>query len=176
MGFYPDTDAAACDLCHPTCRGCSGGLATNCLKCYPNAKLSGTAPNTCECNAGFFASPDSSNCLGPGCHDTCLTCSGTAAQNCLNCHVDATLMGAAPNFCRCDSGYFPNPDASECLACHSTCATCNGDSQTECLKCLPHASLDGSPPNSCSCNPNTTPTPDAANCVPPICHNTCQTC
>lgn len=67
------------------------------------------------CKEGFYSRNDS-DCLG--CHETCRSCSGPTALQCLDCRPGAINWGGE---CACAQGYSPFPDSSQCRPCLSTC-------------------------------------------------------
>jgi len=72
------------------------------------------------------------------------------------------------------TGYYPSPDASNCVVCDSTCQICNGGSASSCLSCLTNAQLSGTSPNTCICDSEHYPNPTAASCS--ACSSACTTC
>jgi hypothetical protein len=163
--------------CHENCLTCSGPTENDCMTAYQYAHLMGTAPYAVECDAGFYPSPTPAFCLCIICHATCGTCIGPLIDDCMSPLPNAELiLGTAPSATQCQTGYFPMPDSSNCLAtgCHSSCDTCNQSGAAYCLSCHAFAELAGLAPNFCVCNSGKYGAPDAGNCTP--CHVSCATC
>ena len=71
-----------------------------CRTCHPNSSYNGSH---CECNHGYFGDQD--NC--EKCHDTCGSCSGVEAHECLSC-ID-TSYNLENGFCTkglCNPGFY----------------------------------------------------------------------
>ena len=86
-----------------------------------------------HCNVdGYVIS--GSQCLP--CDSTCLTCNGTAPDNCLTC-VSGKYFFPDNNTCLdCTApGYFINQETQQCDICDSSCKTCNEKTPTSCLSC-----------------------------------------
>jgi proprotein convertase subtilisin/kexin type 5 len=175
-GFYGDLDASNCMPCYMTATSCIGPNEDDALSCYPNAELAGTAPHRCVCRPGFSPSPDASNCVSLGCHDTCNTCANTTQSGCNTCKPNASLLGAPPNSCSCNSGYYYNWNTEECDRCHHECVACVGPLGGDCLGCYEYAELSGAAPNTCICSSGRIPTPDSTNCVDQNCNPNCWIC
>jgi hypothetical protein len=183
--FLPSPDSSKCVAvgCNVTCatceknsRGKNKSGAKQCRTCWPNAHLSGQAPNGCVCDEGFFGSPDASNCVGNSCHPTCGTCDRPGVDECTSCLTNAALDGDAPTTCSCLPGFFPALDASNCVPCHETCMTCTGALASQCTSCKLNAKLMGNSPNQCICKNGFIPTPNSSLCSSDNCHATCATC
>lgn len=58
-----DGDACLCGRCHPTCKTCIGGLATQCSSCPYGFYL--TPEGTCveSCSKGEYVSNDGLHCF-----------------------------------------------------------------------------------------------------------------
>jgi proprotein convertase subtilisin/kexin type 5 len=141
-GFFPSYDASNCVACHPFCLSCSGPKPEDCTACYPGAKLSGLSPTSCECEEGLDPGPDVASCTAISCHIECKTCEGEGGTECTSCYRNAYLLGVSPNECVCKTGYYPNPNASNCEPCLSSCVTCVGGSPGDCLSCTTNAMLE----------------------------------
>lgn len=111
--------------------------------------------NTCS---GYPDRPTTDNTYDKcsACHNTCLTCSGNGANNCLSCDSTKfrTLNGGAPSNCQCMSGYVSDPLGSGwCYPCRNYITGCNTCSSTTfCTNCL--TGFTGLPNNTCSCATN----------------------
>jgi hypothetical protein len=150
-----------CLPCSTSCNTCVD-TANTCVTCKQGATLVG---HTCVCTA------TSGNCGGPVCHSSCLTCSGTAIDECQSCRAGSFMSNG---MCKCPSGKVMKSDGT-CVNCHPTCLTCTSELDTACTSCKPKASL--STTGKCTCN-NSYDTIDATSglCVSGICHPTCSLC
>ena len=139
----------ACIPCFPDCKTCSERLFNNCFSCFDNAQL---ISDSCFCLSGYFAFPNASNC--EACNGDCLACNAGGNKACTLCGNNAALLSdLSPGTCLCDSGFWPNSDATHCSPCHSRCSTCVGSISSHCLACHPNAALaSGTSPGSCACN------------------------
>jgi hypothetical protein len=99
------------------------------------------------------------------CDDSCLSCSGTSATECLICAdqtqfiYDGECLSTCPaeapaytvettdfqsqryykNFCQpeCPSGTFANEETNECMECNPDCQTCDSSLMASCTSCNP---------------------------------------
>ncbi len=67
------------------------------------------------------------------CDPNCLTCSGSASNNCLTC-ATPMILNSTTKVCECPANQVKT-SPSVCTNCDSTCATCNGILNTNCLSC-----------------------------------------
>ena len=116
--------------------------------------------------------------VGPSCHGTCLTCSGTLETECLTCTLPRVLSG--DNYC-CDlsDGYMLEAVTNNCIQipCDATCLTCTGTDANHCATCTAPRVLSAD--NYCCDVTNGYELEFGTNnCIltPPVCHGTCLTC
>lgn len=74
--------------CHPSCQVCFSAAATAYTYCRSFAHLSGSSPNSCVCNSGYFPNPHAGSCSP--CHFSCMECSGASDQLCTMCFSHAS--------------------------------------------------------------------------------------
>lgn len=134
IGFY-DNGVQLCVACHPSCRTCSGPLATDCTSCLDSAtsfRINNVAiGGNCPCQANYYhnAVP-----ICAACHPSCLTCSlGNLSTQCDSCDTtwNRNTVGST---CPCNT-YFYDDGTHVCKACHHSCQTCNGITANDCLSC-----------------------------------------
>ncbi|CAH0718190.1 unnamed protein product, partial [Brenthis ino] len=116
-GYWEDSEASTCRPCASHCSTCSErDLCTSCehhLVLYNGTCSASCPPSTYE--------TDDYTCAK--CHQTCDTCFGSEATQCLTCHpsnyiLDSRCVNACP------SGYYPDKKRKECMKCPVGCATC----------------------------------------------------
>lgn len=78
------------------------------------------------------------------------------------------LSGPSLSSCACISGYFPSPDASNCLSCTPACLICTA---IKCTSCKSHATLQS---DACTCDPGYFYSTSTGQCL--ICDPVCKTC
>ncbi|CAG9316198.1 unnamed protein product [Blepharisma stoltei] len=138
------TSASACVTCDDSAHMTQNGDVCTCTD--QNAYFN-TQTLLCQCNAGYFGSPNACTACSP----QCSTCTNTAG-NCQVCS-DPTHMTAAPacscptngvlsgTSCVCNSGYYFSSN-TVCAACTTPCAQCSG-SATTCTGCVDGYYLHG---------------------------------
>lgn len=164
-GLYKDTATLTCKTCPnlcaectnaTTCTSCTGSAALYNNKCYatcPSGKYNGfdsgvrkclDCPANCvtcasdsscyTCESGYFLNSTGS-CSA--CNETCKTCRGPAATDCVLCAPGLTLQKSTSTciVLSCEANQFKNLDLGECQDCHETCATCFNTLETGCLTC-----------------------------------------
>ncbi|KAM6902082.1 proprotein convertase subtilisin/kexin type 5 [Xenentodon cancila] len=124
------SDAGACEDCHPSCESCSGPEKNQCTNCEKGRFL--TAQQTCvsKCLAGFFAGQLSGVC--EACPPGCLQC--VDAQRCSRClSTRKAKLFLQDGQCveECVRGY---PAGQLCRSCAPGCASCERNA-TDCLTC-----------------------------------------
>jgi len=76
------------------------------------------------------------------CDPTCLTCSGSAATQCLSCYPNATLSSSST--CPCNNPYYAvttsncsmsNPICTVCTPCSIGCESCTAGASINCTSC-----------------------------------------
>jgi proprotein convertase subtilisin/kexin type 5 len=119
---------AACLTCtgpnNSTCTSCTGGLL------LVQNLTGGYCIGACLA-VGYTQSGTS--CLE--CHTSCLTCSGTANNECLSCPSGTYLSNS---YCRmvCPPASFPNTTSSQCSPCDGSCTYCFGSTIDNCTGCV----------------------------------------
>lgn len=98
-----------CYSCHATCETCSGGGIMDCTRCkqtdpsIPKYLLEGACVHYCP--SGYFKYPLTMTC--EMCDETCKTCSGFRADDCLTCEqglvLDGNMECVEPNPLECDA-------------------------------------------------------------------------
>ena len=169
-GYYTLTTSRNCVLCDPTCLTCSGSDISECTSCKANAVFSVPGlMSSCVCVTGFYFSTGSGKC--ENCDMTCVTCYGGSSSNCLTCFSNASESSGT---CKCQTHYFPNPDASICSSCDLKCYKCNLTSDN-CTSCYSNALLVTSGSGmTCQCAPSYMPNPDVKHCQ--ACYFECLSC
>ena len=149
--------ADTCVACHASCSTCTSSLHTDCISCatahpFANslegclADAEGVMPlqpcHSClaDCTpVGKYAN-GSSDCAP--CDESCGTCSGPAAHECLSCRSTGgfeSLGFLANSSCvaECASGTFAQLVGGQvtCQDCHPSCETCSGAGSAACLAC-----------------------------------------
>ena len=147
-GFFPDTTAANCSPCDPSCATCSGAANTECQSCPLNSSLVSAAPSECECATAFWLNDTTCEACSP----TCNNCSGAGGDACEDCLDNAEIVDKAPSACGCSDGFFPSPDTSNCAACSSACATCSALGDDQCQSCGANSNLYSAAPSNCVCS------------------------
>lgn len=164
-GYFPNTDAGNCFLCHPSCKECVNYL---CTACSPNASFAALSqPSVCKCDTGFFPNPSENNCSQ--CSVTCFECLGAGNTQCTACKVYASLANGA---CVCAQRYYMDNPSGDCYQCDYTCKMCTGPLVTHCVDCFNQAHI--SIYNTCECDDEYFPSPDAVHCFP--CPHLCGYC
>jgi len=168
-GLTISSDGTQCLVCDPSCKTCLSTKSSDCLSCKENGQLSSGSPSTCACVAGFYM--DSGSCKAVNCDKSCLVCSSTGV--CVSCPTHTTSPSGT-NYCTCESGYFPQPDTSNCQLCSFQCLSCTDGSDSGCLQCKPNAVLSRPAPSSCHCIDGFHASPDSSNCT--MCLQGCALC
>ncbi|XP_049434017.1 proprotein convertase subtilisin/kexin type 5b isoform X1 [Epinephelus fuscoguttatus] len=115
-----------CELCHSTCKTCSGARKDDCNSCHSGHFL--TARQTCtpRCPPGTFANKASSQC--EDCSKGCVICQD--AQQCQHCRNGLNLQNGGC-VVECQRGF---PQGGVCHPCAPECTSCQGNS-SHCLSC-----------------------------------------
>lgn len=108
---------------------CSTGfylVGAECILCDPRTKYNGT---DCVCNLGFYGNRDKCN----KCHDSCASCSGPEANQCLSCSDVSLILqnGYCSKNTPCDPGFFMGE--ASCEKCTDNCIIC--DDIFQCQQC-----------------------------------------
>ena len=170
-------DDKSCTPCLEHCQLCDNPLT--CKQCNENFylmtdKLRDGEVSSCldACPDKWFASVSDRLCVE--CHETCLTCNGLGAQNCLTCYPNGTQANKNGE-CEvlCDTGLYYSPKSASCEPCTEKCASCLSDS--ECVLCKPGFYLL---PNTAVCSSKCTPGYYGDNTTTKCqkCDENCETC
>lgn len=133
-GYYGDRDGDdkyRCITCHWSCSTCRGPESTDCTSCKDGEMLQS---NSCvqPCPDGQYRSHDVTiGSFCDYCSDSCETCSGPEASQCLSCSKYNSLV-LSNGMCKsCPDGtYFDWPN--NCAVCGNECRQC---SETRCFEC-----------------------------------------
>lgn len=108
-----------CFKCHPDCETCTGLGNLACLSCkLPPSTLNYLYQGRCYDICPVLTEPQGRSCVSYSCHDTCLTCSGSAINKCETCPENRFKTSM-----------------NTCQSCHQECLTCDGGLNTDCLSC-----------------------------------------
>ncbi|CAG9331567.1 unnamed protein product [Blepharisma stoltei] len=185
-GTYLDAANYYCRPCDSSCATCNGKNANNCLTCPSAGTIYFTSDNKClssctpqynfynttsvryECistcpNKHYYITADLTSCLP--CDSTCLTCNGSANNNCLSCDMTGTYPYKTPdNYCvsSCPSNLYKNTLGTEML-CVTDCGPTylNFQDSQGVLQCVSSCPVNHYYVNSGYCKP---------------CDSTCLTC
>ncbi|KAM8760711.1 proprotein convertase subtilisin/kexin type 5-like [Acanthopagrus schlegelii] len=115
-----------CELCHSSCKTCSGAEKEDCTSCISGRFL--TAQQTCmpRCPPGTFANKMSRKC--EECSKGCVMC--LDAQHCQRCRNGLYLHNGVC-VVDCQRGF---PKGGACQPCAPECTSCKGNS-SYCLSC-----------------------------------------
>ena len=126
-----------------------------CLTCPANCVTCASSTQCYTCDTHFFLDIGGSN-LCVECDNSCRTCFGPAATNCVLCPPGLTFQVSSSSCINlvCLSSEYANFAIGECQPCDTTCETCSGTLETNCLTCpvqtalsVSHRCLDCIPPN-----------------------------
>uniref|UniRef100_A0A671VLW9 Proprotein convertase subtilisin/kexin type 5b n=1 Tax=Sparus aurata TaxID=8175 RepID=A0A671VLW9_SPAAU len=115
-----------CELCHSSCKTCSGAEKEDCTSCISGRFL--TAQQTCmpRCPPGTFANKMSNQC--EECSEGCVMC--LDAQPCQRCRNGLYLHNGVC-VVDCQRGF---PKGGACQPCAPECTSCKGNS-SYCMSC-----------------------------------------
>lgn len=110
----------SCEKCADPCAGCSGPAATQCTLCNPKRGLE-LATGQCVCMKRSYQVTDTVTGVVSckPCDQTCATCSGPAANQCITCVANRAL---ASGVCKCAANTFQAKDACLTKTPDATCA------------------------------------------------------
>ena len=168
-----------CAACHPTCNGCTGPDATDCIDCAAHLyEKNGICVD--DCGDGHFY--DGQTC--EKCDGSCFNCDGPDAKDCTECDSNKVIFQDTDgNFCldQCPDGFFSDSN-KRCVRCTSCDAgtwasdECTPEKDTVCTpwsECNPgqKESISGTSERDrvcVNCNMGTEyqPLPDRSSCFP----------
>ena len=194
-GYYSDLTTNTCLQCSVNCSTCSGnpnnctscsGLTylynNNCVDNCPGGYFANSMDNKCDlCDANCitcdYNSTFCTSCSPIGqvlinnicyfCNDSCYTCNGTSANNCLSC-INNTYLYENQCVNPCPPGFYEHDNPNFCSPCNSSCLTCDQTDEYICLSChtgtylfnstcidvCPDGTFENNATNTCdSCNP-----------------------
>merc|ERR1712137_582447 len=138
-GFFDGE--GTCFACAAECATCDGELISDCLSCSDGAILlengeccSGVVSNdlcVSECPLGTFVDASS---VCQVCDNTCLTCSGPSATECLSCESPLQILNGECTS-ECFTTQFFDEELELCVDCDGSCRTCDGPDVDNCLSC-----------------------------------------
>eukprot|EP00055_Hartaetosiga_balthica_P014317 m.77962 g.77962 ORF g.77962 m.77962 type:complete len:2863 (-) comp8558_c0_seq1:272-8860(-) len=97
--------------------------------CNSNEYLAGTC--------GGDSGTENTRCAA--CHPTCFGCSGSGANECLDCSQNLNFRN---HMCLSDCPDGEYSDNGDCKVCHATCYDCDGPMSTDCVQCSGDLFLD----------------------------------
>lgn len=159
-----------CVPCHGSCGTCWEGGCDTCTTCAPNSAQDATAfDGICRAEADYYWSARANsfklitddffhneNGGMDRCHETCKTCVGPDAAECLDCKSgyvyvqDESDCHNTWGYCRCETGKF---DGLQCVPCNGLCERCSQDDQ--CYECITYSHLETTT-GECFCDVNYT--------------------
>lgn len=85
------------------------------------------------------------------CNSACKVCLTANPSDCTYCYSNAHLNGISPNYCICDSCFFPDSTPGNCSKCSTICSECIGPSPQSCTACPSDIQLVNPPVSVCGC-------------------------
>ncbi|KAJ3723967.1 insulin-like growth factor binding protein [Lentinula raphanica] len=129
--FISSQDNTTCTACDSSCSSCAGS-SSFCLTCA-NGGLASNGQCVSSCPANTVAANTTKTCLN--CHPDCVSCSGTAFNQCLSCPPDRPVLNQGRCLPVCGKSQFFDSTSSSCQACDSSCSSCSGSGPSQCLAC-----------------------------------------
>ena len=165
FGQVSDHTCQPCDM--TACLECTT-IATTCTKCRNGTYLSaGACVVSCPATL-VYVDNVLHKCVA--CHSTCLTCYGSAFNNCLTCGGSFPKLWVSTCLAACPANTF---DSSGCVACSALCATCAGAGA--CTTCIA-GYYKNSATSDCETTCLTTEYPDIATGTCTACTTGCGRC
>ncbi|KAM7368833.1 hypothetical protein PAMP_013140 [Pampus punctatissimus] len=129
QGYYHDTAHRTCELCHTSCKTCSGKDSQSCDSCQPGYLLSS---GMCDslCDVGLYPLIKGLGHTCEECDRSCLECRGPGPANCTMCPSQAILEagGRCLLCCRHEEEVAKDDEASiqqqDCCNCTETRGEC----------------------------------------------------
>ncbi|KAF5382868.1 hypothetical protein D9757_007308 [Collybiopsis confluens] len=145
--FVSSQNTSTCQTCDSSCGTCAGS-STFCLTCA-NGQLAANGKCVSSCPPNTVASNSTKTCLN--CHPDCVSCSGTAFNQCTSCPPDRPVLSQGRCLPVCGKSQFF--DGQTCQACDSSCSSCSGSGPNNCLACSSSSqALQGGSCVSANCN------------------------
>jgi hypothetical protein len=207
-GMFPTATSAGivCDTCHGTCATCNGAGQGNCVTCpHGLTDSSGECSSFCHeqneyqlvicaadennndgtcvdvCPDGTYQSSELWGDVCQPCSRTCLTCTGPATTDCIDCDFDNHFFimdgGVCTNICLPQNQYQP-PGGAPCADCDGSCDQCVGEGPANCVACATGlVKQDGICVNSCDADRYLDTVDNTCKANPcDACHSTCAKC
>ncbi|KAG9281847.1 proprotein convertase subtilisin/kexin type 5 [Astyanax mexicanus] len=122
---YRDTQHRNCELCHHTCRNCTGKGMLDCSSCSPGYTLSeGACDSLCGMGEYVVSEDQSYNCAV--CDESCLECKGPGPHSCTICSTESilTIEGRCLPCCRNEHDEDSRVEEQECCNCTQSRGKC----------------------------------------------------
>ncbi|XP_076844464.1 proprotein convertase subtilisin/kexin type 5 isoform X2 [Brachyhypopomus gauderio] len=124
---YQNIAQRSCELCHTSCRTCTGKGEQDCSSCHPGYTLTEGACKS-HCDMGEFPTDKDHNSNCKTCDETCLACKGPGPQNCTSCHEPFILTTGSRCLACCLNQEADEEEISvqekECCNCTQTTGEC----------------------------------------------------
>jgi len=182
--YYKDSNNE-CKACSSTCELCSGPADTQCTSCLSTSPYRNEEDSKCyqscptntklieaeslcvkNCPTSYYV--DGTTCKA--CNTSCLTCSGSAATQCLTCKSGFTITSTKTCIRSCETSQYVDAN-NACQNCSTSCLTCSGTDST-CTSCASPNFLSSS--TCISACPTSTYADSSRACK--ACSTNCQTC
>ena len=126
--------------CDPTCLGCSGPGANECVGCLNTLWI--ISGGTCSCKPGNYSTGGLLPiCLE--CDSSCDNCTGAGPNNCSSCPTGSFLYDKVCYPDCATSEYFDEATLT-CKSCDPSCLTCSDSTASSCLSCASGTVVSGS--------------------------------
>ncbi|KAJ3802355.1 growth factor receptor domain-containing protein [Lentinula aff. detonsa] len=160
--FISSQNNTTCTSCDSSCSTCAGS-STFCLTCA-NGELASNGQCVSTCPANTVAANTTKTCLD--CHPDCVSCSGTAFNQCLSCPADRPVLSQGRCLPVCGKSQFFDSTSGSCQACDSSCSSCSGSGPSNCLACSSSSQvLKGGSCVSANCNGTSDVVPGLGVCL-----------
>ncbi|KAL4499150.1 hypothetical protein ABPG72_017052 [Tetrahymena utriculariae] len=171
-GFYGTN--GSCKACPTQCITCIvQGATPICASCPPTQALyNGNC--VASCPAKTFQSNNGTTNVCNSCDNSCQTCSGPNANQCLSCLLPNYFQ---PNTFQCVTTcsvkFYPVQNTATCAPCDPTCYQCSASTANDCTSCSGNLYLQN---NTCkaTCQNGTFPNSTTNQCQQ--CDSSCLTC
>ncbi|KAL4494498.1 hypothetical protein ABPG72_019908, partial [Tetrahymena utriculariae] len=132
-----------CQKCNDTCKTCKDDTEFDCLTCKvdlyfkdqddPPKNIKQKCEYCDQSNGWFISGTEEGKKQCKKCHSTCNTCSGTDANQCIECKDGLYFRDGICQHCNEIDGFFIKDKS--CSKCSENCQTCSGKEQNECKTC-----------------------------------------